>query len=198
MKTLVLPFATLAALTLSACSQPEEGQRAPAESGTPSPGVTRAARPPEPPARPAPGETSSGTLTLAGLGDLIIGKPVPAPSAFKLRGAQASDTCLIYTAPGQPGVYAIVEGDVLRRVTVTRDSPVRLVEGIGVGSAEAAVRAAFPSFTSEPHRYVGPPAKYLTQPGNAPRLRFEIGEDGTVTAIHVGMPPQLRYVEGCA
>ena len=31
-----------------------------------------------------------------------------------------------------------------------------------------------------------------------PRLRFEIGQDDRVQAIHVGRMPQLAYVEGCA
>ena len=44
-------------------------------------------------------------------------------------------------------------------------------------------------------------AKSLTAPGASatnPALRFEIGEDGKVSLIHVGLMPQLEYVEGCA
>ena len=77
----------------------------------------------------------------------------------------------------------------------------KLVEGLGVGAAEAEVRAAFPGFREERHEYVDPPAKYLTAPNAAsgdPALRFEIGADGKVGLIHVGTMPVLGYVEGCA
>lgn len=75
------------------------------------------------------------------------------------------------------------------------------VEGIGAGASEAQVRAAFPGFREEPHKYEDAPATYLTAPGadtGGPALRFEIGQDGKVAAIHVGTMPELGYVEGCA
>lgn len=185
-------FISLAAcsLAVAACSQSAATEQ-PADTAT-STAPTASA-----PAERSP-KNPTETLTLDGLGDLVIGEPVPGSSTFKLRGAQASDSCLIYTSPSHPGVYAIVEGGNLRRVTISRESNVKLVEGIGVGAAEMDVLAAFPGFKSEPHKYVSAPAKYLTQPGDDPRLRFEIGEDGRVTDIHVGLAPQLLYVEGCS
>jgi hypothetical protein len=78
---------------------------------------------------------------------------------------------------------------------------VKLAEGMGVGATEAEVRAAFPGFREEPHKYVEPPAKYLTAPDaekGAPALRFEIGAGRKVSLIHVGIMPVLGYVEGCA
>lgn len=140
------------------------------------------------------------TLALEGLGDLAVGKPVPIGSAFAERGAQISDGCRTITAPGYPGVYAITDGagGPVRRITVGRNSTVKLVEGIGIGSSEKEILAAFPGFRATPHKYVAAPGKYLTQPGSDPRLRFEIDEDGKVSAIHVGMTPELEYVEGCA
>lgn len=138
------------------------------------------------------------TLGLEGLGDLAIGKAVPAGSSFTERSAQINETCRTVSSPDYPGVYAMTDGKQVRRITVGERSYVKLVEGIGVGATEAQVLAAFPGFRSSPHKYVDAPAKYLTQPGNNPRLRFEIGEDGRVGLIHVGMMPQLGYVEGCA
>lgn len=138
-------------------------------------------------------------LALEGLGDLAIGKPVPASSTFASRRAQIPGSdCKTLSSPDYPSVYALVEDGEVRRITVTRDSQVKLVEGVGVGSTEAEVLAAFPGFKSEPHKYVGPKGKYLTQPGTNPRLRFETGEDSKVTSVHVGEEPQLSYVEGCA
>lgn len=137
-------------------------------------------------------------LTLDGLGGLEVGKPLSAASGFAERGVQINETCRTVSSPAYPGVYAIVEGGNVRRITVGERSDVKLIEGIGVGATEAEVLAAFPGFRASPHKYVGAPGKYLTQPGSDPRLRFEIGQDGRVSLIHVGMMPQLGYVEGCA
>lgn len=137
-------------------------------------------------------------LTLEGLGGLVIGQPVPAGSRFAERGAQINDTCRTVSSPDYPGVYAITENDQVRRITVGERSDVKLAEGVGVGATAADVLAAFPGFRSTPHKYVSAPGKYLTQPGNDPRLRFEIAENGRVSLIHAGLMPQLGYVEGCA
>ncbi|HEY8603868.1 hypothetical protein [Tsuneonella suprasediminis] len=209
MKTIALiaPFASLA--LLAACSQSDqsatsgEGGDAAASSAPDAaakealPTASEAASPsPSPSATATP--LSANTLRLEGLGDLTIGKPVPKGSDFAMRGAQASDTCLIYTSPEYPDAYAIVEDGQVRRITIARGSKVKLVEGIGPGDSEARVLRDFPSFRASAHEYVEAPAKYLTQPGNDPRMRFEIGADRKVDAIHVGLMPQLTYSEGCA
>ena len=168
-----------------------------AETSAPTPVVSS-----DQPARPA-AETAkpSSVLALEGLGDLTIGKPVPAGSRWAERGAQASDTCHILSSPDYPGVYAIAEGGKVRRITLGNRSSVKLAEGIGVGATEADVKQWFPSFRVAPHEYEAAPAKYLTAP-NAPSgdsaLRFEIGTDGKVSLIHIGTMPVLGYVEACA
>ena len=143
----------------------------------------------------------ASVLALEGLSDLAIGKPVPAKSSWAERGAQASDECRTMTSPDYPGVYAIVEGGAVRRISAGQRSSIKLAEGLGVGATEAEVKKWFPSFRVEPHKYEAAPAKYLTAP-NAPggdsALRFEIGSDGKVSLIHVGTMPVLGYVEGCA
>ncbi len=144
---------------------------------------------------------SRNVITLAGLGALKVGQAVPADSGWAERGAQASDTCRTVTSPDVPGVYAIVEGGKVRRISAGQRSEVKLVEGIGAGASEAEVNAAFPGFRSEPHKYVEAPARYLTAPNAAsgePALRFEIGADGKVSIFHLGTMPQLGYVEGCS
>lgn len=186
---MVLPLA-LAGL-IAACSSPD----APSEA---SPEATPGASQPTPTV-PAASRTEDGVLTLEGLGDLAIGKPVPAGSSFSRGGdPMPGSDCRMLSSPDYPGVYALVEGGTVRRITAHEGSQVKLIEGIGVGSTEDAVLAAFPGFQSESHKYVGGRAKYLTQPGSDPRLRFEIGEDGRVSDIHVGENPQLSYVEGCS
>ena len=190
--------ASLAVLLLAGC-----GSEPAAERAEPEPAVADApvatgevsaadAMPPTPPI------ATAQTLTLEGFGGLTIGKPVPTGSPWAARGAQISDGCTTISAPDWPGAYAIVEDNVVRRITVSNKSEAKLLEGIGPGSTEADVHSAFPSFVAEPHKYVDAPAKYLTQPGNDPRLRFEIDEEGKVSLVHVGMKPTLEYVEGCA
>lgn len=155
-----------------------------------------------PTSAPLPAATADAkVLTLEGLGALKIGQPVPGNTSWAARGAQASDACTTVSSPDYPGVYAIVGGGKVRRISVGKRSDVKLIEGIGVGATEKQVMAAFPGFRDTPHKYVDAPAKYLTAPNaesGDPALRFEIGSDRTVTIIHVGTAPVLGYVEGCS
>lgn len=183
--------ATALSLILAACSR-ETVKRT--ESTTT---VAAAPAAPAPPPEAAP--TDPKVIGLEGLADLKLGQPPPA--SWAEHGAQASDTCRTVTSPDYPGVYAIVAGGNVRRITVGQRSDVKLVEGVGVGAAEADVAKWFAGFRSEPHKYVEAPAKYLTAPNAAsgdPAVRFEIGADGKVSLIHVGMMPELGYVEGCS
>lgn len=207
MNRLTLPFAAASAFALAACSASETTDvtgPAATESaaaitddsaldGNPSAGPVTSGTP-----AGAGASTNDKTLALEGLGDLVVGKPVPAGSSFAERGAQVNDTCRTISSSRYPGVYAIVENGQVRRITVGERSDVKLVEGIGVGTSEKDLLAAFPGFRSTAHKYVEAPAKYLDQPGNDPRLRFEIGQNGRVSLIHVGLMPQLGYVEGCS
>ncbi|WP_439484706.1 hypothetical protein [Blastomonas fulva] len=187
--------ASLAVLLLAGCGSEPAAERAETK---PDAAVVEDAPQAADPMPPTPPIATAQTLTLEGFGGLTIGKPVPAGSPWVARGAQISDGCTTISAPDWPGAYAIVEEGVVRRITVSDESKAKLVEGIGPGSTEADVRKAFPSFVAEPHKYVDAPAKYLTQPGNDPRLRFEIDAEGKVSLVHVGMMPTLAYVEGCA
>jgi len=194
------PFLTLAPLALlAACNSQPAPEPAPDDNSADALPVP----PVEPKRSPSAAETATpdpNILRLEGLGDLRIGQPVPAGSSWELRGAQASDTCLVLSSPDYPGAYAIVEGDKVRRISVGQRSQVKLIEGIGVGATEAEVKQYFP-FPETPHKYVDAPGKYLTAPnagsGNS-ALRFEIGSDGTVSQIHVGTMPVLGYVEACS
>jgi hypothetical protein len=158
---------------------------------------------PAPTAAPATEVTpaAANVLMLEGLGALRIGESVPTASSWRERGAQIPGPCRTISSPDFPGAYAIVEKGKVRRITIGERSDVKLIEGIGTGASEAEVRAAFPSFREEPHKYVEKPGKYLTAPNAASggsALRFEIGRDGKVSLMHVGTMPVLGYVEGCA
>lgn len=195
-------------LALAACSSQPEGandtlpanvtQEVPAAASSPTPSPVESPTPePSSAATPAPNKT----LALEGLGDLRIGEPVPRGSTWGSRGAQIPGDCRTISSPDFPDTYAIVTGGKVRRITVGAGSDVKLIEGIGVGMSEAEVKKTFPGFRAEPHKYEGKPAKYLTAPNGesgSPALRFEIGQNGKVSAIHVGTSPVLQYVEGCA
>ncbi len=74
-------------------------------------------------------------------------------------------------------------------------------EGIQVGSTLDEVRAAHPNTTSEPHAYVDGLYVWVgTYPEDGPgtAIKFEIGEDDTVTAIHAGLNGAVALIEGCA
>jgi len=192
-------FATVAiALVITACSPDSTGAPKKGEEAV----VTKPAVPVKPASPPAtPPTPSTKVIGLEGLGDLKIGQPVPAKSDWASRGAQASDACETITSPTYPGVYAIVTGSKVRRITVGKQSDVKLIEGIGTGSSEADVRRWFAGFRAEPHKYEASPAKYLTTPNAASgdvAVRFEIGQDGKVSLIHVGTMPELGFVEGCS
>lgn len=190
------------ALSLAACSGAEPTAGASATGAAQEESTVPATDAMQPaPTEAAPATTASAkVIGLEGLGDLKIGQPVPKGSTWAERGAQAGDACRTVTSPGYPGVYAIVEQDKVRRITVGKRSDVKLVEGIGVGATEKDVAKWFAGFREEPHKYEDAPAKYLTAPNAAsgdPALRFEIGKDGKVSLIHVGTMPVLGYVEGC-
>jgi hypothetical protein len=195
-------FATSAlvlSLALAACS-PAPGEPAtPPPAGDPAPQTSAPSATTQTTA-PAPAANPK-VLGLEGLGDLRIGQPVPPASTWAERGAQESDACRTITSPDYPGVYAIVEGGKVQRITVGQRSDVKLAEGIGAGASEADVKQWFAGFRETPHKYEDAPAKYLTAPNadsGDPALRFEIARDGKVKLIHVGMMPVLGYVEGCS
>jgi hypothetical protein len=203
MKIKISLCALACALSLAACSSPKE----PADSNIASDMVdngatetaTAAGTIPMNAVEPVAPATAANprVLGLEGLGDLRVGAPIPEGGGWAVRGAQQSDSCRTVTSPDYPGVYGIVEKGAVRRITVGQRSDVKPIEGIGIGSTEKEVAAAFPGFRSEPHKYVEPPAKYLTAPNAASgdvALRFEIGRDGKVSLMHVGTMPVLGYV----
>lgn len=193
-----------AAQPVDAAQEVPEAAPRPEAQETPSPLPSPAPSPlPSPVPTPTPTVSSAPgrTLALEGLGDLRIGSAVPRGSSWAERGAQIDGDCRTVSSPHFPGVYAIVTGGKVRRITIGQRSDVRLVEGIGVGSREQDVKRAFGGFRQERHEYEQPPAKYLTAPNAAsgdPALRFEIGQDRKVSLIHVGTMPVLGFVEGCA
>ena len=154
------------------------------------------------------GNTGPEPLALrpAGYDTIRIGAPPSEAEDYALTDdGSYEESCRIYSTDRLASVYAIVEDGRVMRLSAfhrpgTDAASLRTDRGIGVGSTEAEVREAYSPLREQPHHYVGPPAKdlFFGGSGGEPGLRFEIGEDGKVSALHAGLMPVLAYVEGCS
>lgn len=189
------PIAALSAIAmLTACSEAPED--APANQPEPELPTSVDTAPAPSPERTIPPGTD--VLSPQGLGLLVVGKPIPQGSSFAVRGAQASDSCLIASSPDFPDVYVIEEDGVVKRITASQGAKLELASGVRVGMDEAEARMLMGTVREVPHKYADAPAKYLFETGSDPHVMVEIGADGTVTQLHVGTMPALGYVEACS
>lgn len=139
-------------------------------------------------------------LAATGFGPHVIGQPiVTAGPNPPYEPDRISDACRTYRDPDLPDVWIMTDGgDVVQRVTALGSSPLTTARGIGVGTTEEQVRAAYPSLREEPHEYIPGGKNLYTGPAGQAGLRFEIGAEGAVVELHAGAPPFLGYSEGCA
>jgi len=186
----------LVTLALAACEPPQPGTRDPE------------------PIEPAAESTAPPVLSAEGYGAVRIGMTVAEASAalgqtLAPEGVVDEDSASCHTvyAQGQPQdqrLTFMVEQGRITRISDYGDassmSPAAdTAAGIGVGSTDAQVRAAYPNAIETPAKYNDPPAHDLTiwaipdQNG----IRFEVNERGQVVALHAG-GPSIQYVEGCA
>ena len=173
-------------------------------------GVACRARGAAPPGAPGPQldaavALATPVLTAFGYDTIRLGASPAEPSEYALADdGSYQDRCRIFLTDRVPGLAVMVENGKITRLSASARaagaSKVRTDRGIGVGSMEAEVRAAYAPLREEPHKYVAAPAKDLFFGGSedVPGLRFEIGPDGRVIEVHAGRMPALGYVEGCS
>ena len=105
----------------------------------------------------------------------------------------------------EPFVIYMFETGTLTRIDIRRRDgqpipPVRTAEGLGIGSSEQQVLAAYGDRARQsPHPYLGNEGKYLEvlSPDRRGGILFE-SEQGVVTSYRAGLLPSLEYKEGCS
>lgn len=119
-------------------------------------------------------------------------------------GGPEPEMCDQFRPAGAPeGLLVMIEQGVLTRISLHEANGIATPPGIQVGDPGDRVLQAYGNAVRvEPHKYVDPPAGYLTVwrdtgAGDERRgIRYEIGSDGRVSHIHAG-GPSIEYVEGC-
>lgn len=199
-------LAGLLASALAGCA-PEDAPGAPADPAAAMSPSNAAATGPTSGSGTSPGAApESPVLRPDGYDTIRIGAAPAQAEGYALSDdGSYEDVCRIYASDRLPNAYAIVEEGRIMRFTVfdrpgTDAGPIRTDRGIGPGSTEAEVRAAYSPLREQPHHYVEAPAKDMFFGGSEqePGLRFEVGSDGRVTNLHAGLEPVLSYVEGCS
>jgi len=161
-------------------------------------------------AQPPPLESGAGhpvstdTVTSRGFRGVEFGMTAREASAaypgglVVLGDASAPPGECYYIGPRQ-GSYAIafmvVSGSV-RRIDIHADA-IETERGAGVGMPLDEVAALYPGARRQPDKYA-PRNTNLIAPLDGPAHAVFEEEDGRIRAYHVGLPPAVDYVEGCA
>jgi hypothetical protein len=119
-------------------------------------------------------------------------------------GGPDPDRCDEFRPSSAPaGLLVMVQGGVLTRISVSRNSDITTPEDFGVGDSGSSVLEDYGSRASvSPHQYWPAPAKYITvwreESSDVDRrgIRYEIDARGEVVHIHAG-GPSIESVEGC-
>ncbi|RAK68925.1 hypothetical protein DJ019_02620 [Phenylobacterium kunshanense] len=142
-------------------------------------------------------------LTPAGWGELRIGmSEAEAVRRFGLTLAPDDGVngpaCRESRLPGPSGLTVMTEDGKVTRLTLYDRGSLKTDRGLSVGSTAAEVRNAYgAALRATRHAYEDPPAAYLTYrvAKGGLGVRYEIGADRRVAAIHAGR--SIDYVEGC-
>ncbi|WP_241004614.1 hypothetical protein [Brevundimonas fontaquae] len=201
----------VALLTLAACGRDE---RPTAEAPQEAAPVAMAPAAPTPPVTPA---ADPNILTAEGLGPVRIGmsradlvKVWGEDSQPNAVGGPEPEVCDQFHPTKAPAdVLVMIQRGVLTRITLSRGATIETDRGFKVGDTAMAIKQAYGgSIFAQPHKYQDAPAEdlyawskggssaYVTDSA-ARGVRYEVGADGKVIAIHAG-DPSIQLVEGCS
>lgn len=198
----------LLALALSACEAERKPQQETA--ATPQPPTPALDQPAEdvPPATAPPGTAVPAPVpgTYEGYGKTRFGMSADAVRQNwdgELAGVPGADTACYYLRPKQAdgaGWPALMfENGKFVRYDVETIADVAPGGG-QVGMSADDIKTAYAGRVEEqPHKYVeGGKNLRVKSTDGASAIVFEVDAAGKVTAWHVGVPPQVDYVEGCS
>jgi len=201
--------AAMAAMALAGCDQLQPAKTDAEPATAPATGGPATA--------PAPEPATPLIVTAQGWGPLGIG--MTRTQVVTALGEDANPEAVGGAEPGgcdqfrperaPSGTLVMIENGRLSRITLTEGSTLKTDRGFGVGSTAAEIKAAYGgAVVSQPHKYEAAPAEDLfvwanggstayVQDPDARGIRYEIGGDGRVKAVHAG-GPSIQLVEGCS
>jgi len=208
--TLVSALAPALVLALAACNgtttaPAPDAAPPPTAEATPAPPAQAPAPAPTPPAAPVPPPMGTQLARYDGYGDVRLGTDVAAARKAwqgELNGPADGQEGCYYLNPisnPTPAYFAfMIEDGKFVRYDVGNDR--ELAPGGGKrGMSESEIAALYGArMQASPHKYSD--GKYLRIKDTAGPgvLVFETDAAGKVTEWHVGLPPQVDYVEGCS
>ena len=184
-------------LVLSACDRSKPAEKAE------SPAATA-------PAEPTP--IDPNLLTPDGIGVIRIGQSIGEVQALSGMSdtpiADPSGCNIFHPSRAPVGLVVMAEQGHVTRISLHEGATVKTARGFGVGSEGTAIKAAYGGgVIVQPSKYEPAPAQdlyvwakggstqYVADP-EARGVRYEVGADGKVTAVHAG-GPSIQLAESC-
>ncbi|MGH7026655.1 hypothetical protein [Brevundimonas sp.] len=172
---------------------------------------------PAAPEAPAAVVTTEGPvadhLTAEGFGAIRVGQTIAeverAYGAPDKPIADPNGCNVFHPARAPEGVWVMTEEGKVSRVTLRDGASAVTDHALGLGAPAAAVKQAYGAAAQlSPHKYESAPSEYVTVWSGGPRsepyvtdtaargVRYDVGVDGKVKAIHGG-GPSIQLVESC-
>ena len=166
---------------------------------TPSQSTSPALTPAPVPAQADTPNTTTWTMTAAGLGPLRVGQTIAdANTAVGGGFSGGAGSCTYAVWPKAPtGVAVMIANGRVVRIEV-RSGTIATAAGARIGDSEARINSLYAGrVTSSPHKY-NPGGHYMAvrAPNASNRIVFET-DGSSVTNYRAGQSPEVEQVEGC-